>query len=908
MADETTNIPLIRTKLHRTQVPGNHLHRQRLLDQLNQHRNCPLILVSAPAGYGKSALISGWLESCHTPSTWLSLDENDNDPRTFLSYFLAAVQTLFPEAMRQIQGWLSAEYLPPLKTMGLTLLNDLDLIEEEFILVLDDYHLIREKIIHDLLNMLLRHPPRTFHLVVATRRDPFLPLIDLRARGQVIEVRAQALRFTAKEIALFLHQTMGMYVDDRMAAILEEKTEGWVAGLQLAALSLGDRADLDHMLENLVDDNRYVMDYFVSDILSKQPTAVQEYLLSTAILNRFCASLCAAVCTTVNETEIGSMTAKEFIRRLEQDNLFIIPLDNQRRWYRYHHLFQQLLEHQLKLKISPRDIDALHQRAGTWFAEQGLLEEALHHILATGDTKRAARLMAQHRHDLMNNEQWHRLRRWLALLPLTTIEGDPELLLVKAWLLIGWSEMADVMGRIEALLMEMPSDSAESIYLEGEFDTLRSLVCYHTAEAPAALSFAQQGLKKLGKEQNSITGLAVMLSCLSYQMLGKLEIAKKTVYQAIKAVNTEGSSYHARVMITSSFLCYMEADMKGVLQFSKQCLELGRKFKLDECIAHGHYFLGICHYDRNDPSAAESFLAPVVKGPYIVNTHNFAFSAFALALTYQALGRPIEAQEMVDLVINNAFAARNTSLLKMAQAFQAELALRKGHIAEIGHWAKTYDPEPFIVAYRFYVPQITYIKWLLTRHSKKGQQQAADLLSRLHNFFASGHNSRLLIEVLALQALFHDRKGNEQASFAALEQAVTLAEPGGLVRIFLDLGLEMADLMSRLKRENVSVRFISQILAGFSDEKPGTAQAVPDMPSNQISGADTPSAEKLLTNRELDILDLLSQRLSNKEIAEKLFISPSTVKRHTINIYEKLNVHTRREAADKALTLGLAQK
>jgi LuxR family maltose regulon positive regulatory protein len=743
------------------------------------------------------------------------------------------------------------------------------------------------------------------HLVVATRRDPPLSLMELRARGQMTEIRVQELRFSAGEIAQFLQQVMGMKVDEKTAAVLEKKTEGWVAGLRLAVLSLRERTDLDRILEDLPDDNRYVMDYIITEVLSRQPPTIQELLLATALLKRFCAELCEAVCPQSLEAGTCEITGLEFLERLEQSNLFVIPLDDQRHWFRYHHLFQQLLLRQLKSRFSPDKIDVFHHRAGTWFAENGLLEEALHHILAAGDIPKAALLVAKHRHDLMNKEQWHRLRGWLDLLPRHTVEASPELLLAKAWLLIGWPEMAEVMSRIESLLTEMAPDATSVIKLQCELDTLRSLVFYHMAEGQQAFNFAQRALQTFGREQNSIAGLAAMLLGLSYQMLGDLESARKAVHKAFKEVKVKGSTYHARVMLTLCFMDYMEADLKGALQSAKQCLKLGRQFKLAECSAHGHYFLGICHYNRNDLATAESYLIPVVKGPYITNSHNFAFSAFALALTYQTLGRPIEAQEMVDLVVNHALEIHNTSLLQTAQAFQAEVALRQGYVAEAGHWAKTFDPYPFSVAYRFYVPQITLAKWFLAQDSKKGQQQAADLLSRLHDFFASSHNSSLLIDVLALQALLYYARDNEAEAMSALDRAITLAEPGGFIRPFLDLGSQMAELLSRLSDQTMASGYVGQIMEAFGKDKT-VAQPTPTQDhASAMVPASAGALSELLTHREMEILRLLGPGLTNKEIASKLFISPETVKKHTQSIYHKLNVSNRRQAVARAYELGI---
>ena len=902
MVADSTIIPLIRTKLHRPPVAREHVHRTRLLDRLNKRLHRPLTLVSAPAGYGKSTLVSCWLESCDIPSVWMSLDENDNDPGAFLTYFLAALQSIFPGVGREIQPLLKGADLPPTAVLGRMLISNLDQINKEFICVLDDFHLIRKKAVHDLLAELLAHPLSSMHLVVVTRRDPSLQLSELRARGQMTEIRVEELRFSTAETAAFFQKVMEMQVDVRTAAAIEEKTEGWVTGLRLAALSMRQRPDLDRIMENLPDDNRYIMDYIAGEVISQQPRDIQEYLMTTSILNRFCAPLCEAVCPSGTETGVCVMNGQKFLESLQQANLFLIPLDNQQKWFRYHHLFQQLLQRHLELRLGPDKAAELHQTAAKWLADNGLIDEALHHHLSADDLPAAAQLIALHRHDLMNREEWHRLRRWLSMLPRDVIEKDPELLMVEAWLLIGWSEIAEVMDRIKALLTTMSPDSKAFKSLQGEWDTLRSLLYYHMADGPNALSFAKQAVARLPKEHMSVRGLAIMLLGMSYQMIGDLQKSHAVVLTALKEKKTHHTTYHGRVLLTFCFTGYLEADLNRVVQAARQVLSLGQELDLPELIAHGYYFLGISHYERNDLVAAEKYVSSVAEAYSMTNSHNFAFSSFAMALIYQALDRPDQAREMVESVVNYAFEMQNISLLQTAQAFQVELAIRQGNISEAGHWAKTYDPDPLHVAYRFYVPQITLVKWFLAQDTSESRQQAAKLLSRLHDFFSPIHNSRIQIEVRALQALLYDADGDKPAALIALEDAIILAQPGGQTRPFLDLGPKMAPLLHRLAERNTTSRFIGNLLAAFRDEN---IDSQPRSAKDRFPAVSAQPLSAPLTRREIEILDLLAPGLVNKEIGARLFISPETVKKHTQAIYRKLNVSNRRQAVVRAYELGL---
>jgi LuxR family maltose regulon positive regulatory protein len=867
-----------------------------------------LTLVSAPAGYGKSTLVSCWLEASDCRGAWLSLDENDNDLHLFLSYFVAAIQTIFPDACQDTQAMLSASDLPPVPVLARSLINELDQMDKAFILALDDYQFISAKAVHELLTELLRHPSPTMHLVLATRRDPPLPLTGLRARNQMTEIRVQQLRFSRAETSAFLQNVLDTLVDDAAAALLEEKTEGWVAGLRLAILSLQRQKDLESVLAELPEDNRYVMDYIVTEVVSKQPPVIQEYLLTTAFLDRFCAPLCEAVCMPDAEPGTCEMSGQEFLEWLEQANLFTIPLDLQHRWFRYHHLFQKLLKRRLKSRYSPHDISALHKQASAWFAENGLIEDALHHALEAGDPSGAAQLMARHRHDLVNQEQWHRLGRWLRMLTRDIVEKDPELLMLEAWYLFNRMrslEIVDVLDRAESLVALMTPESAATGALQGEIDALRSYQYYLTAHGHQAVAHAQRALEKIPRQHFSERGFAIILLALSYQMTGDLKRAHSVVLKALKEVEVQGDTYHARLLATLCFIHWMDADLSDLQQAAAQYLKLGQEHKLKETIALGRYFLGICHYDRNELTEAESYLASVVKERYIANTINYAHSAFALALIYQAQGRPEEAREEAESVVSQALETRNTFMLAVAEAFEAELAFRQGRIAEVGRWAKSFDPDPLLAAHRFYVPQLTLARVLLARDTTESRQKADAFLHRLHDFYTSIHNTRFQIEVLALQALLHEIKGDKTAALSALEHSVALAEPGGFIRLFVDLGPKMADLLSRLAKKNIAVKYVGKLLTAIRNEEAGPVRtASDDQPVAPLATSHLLPNESL-TNRELDILALLGQRKSNKEIAEKLFISPETVKRHTINIYQKLGVNSRQKAVTKAYALGI---
>lgn len=909
MAGETTTIPLLSTKLQRPPIFGDHVHRIQLLERLNQRRQRPLTLVTAPAGYGKSTLVSCWLETCDLPVAWLSLDETDNDLHLFLSYLLAAVRTASPGAGKKIQSLLNGPELPPLSILGGILTNALHQIKQAFILTLDDYHVIKNRVIHDLLIEIFKHPPHSMHLVLASRIDPPLPLASMRAKGEMTEIRVQDLRFSLEETAEFLQKMMDRKLDDRVVALMSEKTEGWVTGLRLAALSLRHREDLSGALTDLPNDNRYVMDYMVAEVLSHQRPRIQDYLLSTSILNRFCASLCEAVCLSDSASGICELNGRNFIEWAEQANLFVIRLDDEAIWFRYHHLFQDLLKNLLKRRFSLDDIDKLHRRAGTWFADKGLVEEALHHFLASRDTQAAARLVTRSRHDIMNQEKWHRLERCLRMLPPTSIEKYPELLITKAWLCENWfrlSEMEALLKKFETIITVTPSQTTtEWDALTAEFNVLKAFSQYLKGDGQAAVSLTESALGKLDPQALSVQGVCQMIMAGGYQMTGQLKKAYAVLHNALKDEVPHGTTYHARLYMALCLVHWIASDLTGMRQGAQQELKLGQDFNLPQSIAFGHYFMGIFHYLRSELAKAEKQLHLAIQDLFKAFTMNYSHSTFALALCLQAQFRPDEAIDVVENLIAHALESHNGELLTISHAFQAELNLRQGNISKAEQWAQNYDPQPFHPGYRFYLPQLTLVKVHLALNTEESRQRANDLLSQLYNFYSSIHNIRFLIDVSALQALACDARNDEAVAFEKLIEALRLAEPNKIIRPFLDLGFKMADLITRLAKQDVSLKYIGILLNAFRNEMAVVFQSNSSVKAPTTQPSINTSQLESLSNRELEIMALLAQRMSNKEIAEKLFLSVKTVKAHLYNIYQKLNVSTRRQAVVKGNALGL---
>lgn len=885
------------------------MHRTRLIELLNSGRDLPLTLVLAPAGSGKTTLLSDWLETCPCPSAWLSLDEGDSDLGVFLSYFIAAIRTLFADACRQTMALLQAAEQPPASVLAATWINEIEDLrdspllasEQSFVVVLDDYHAITGQEVNALLIELLRHPPQTMRLAIATRSDPALPLNRLRARGQLIEIRRSDLRFSVAETREYLQRATEKPVTDAVAATLTEKTEGWITGLHLAVLNLRHAADSSEFVAGFEASERYIMDYLVDEVLSLQSAPVQEFLLKTSLLDRLYGPLCEAVTDLADTMDDG----QSYLEWLEQGNLFVIALDSQRQWYRYHHLFQLLLRNRLERQYNQEQIAGLHRRASAWFADNGFVEDAITHALAAGEEATAARVIVSHRYEAMNQERWQQIDRWLRLMPRQVVDEEPALRLLRAWILQRQWRLADLPAYLDGIdtqidALEPGIDTQE---LRGEVDALRSLLSYfalHGGEEISAL--ASRALERLPMANSSARGLAWLYYAGGYQARGETKRAREIFVEGLKEDSLHGNSFPSRILLGLCLLDWLNADLSNLRQVAAHFLSLASQRGLTESSGWAHYFLGVAAYDANDLDQAESEFKAVTGQRYVAHTVPYAQSVFGLASVYLARGATDQARELVDSVAAHGLEVNNPRLLADADAFRALLALQQGQQAQARHrataLADSAQPAP---AVQFLSQEVMLARVYLGLATPADLHAAAKVILHLRGLAEGSSNTRRMIEVLALQALLDDAQGNRPAALLSLQEAIGLAEPGGLLRIIVDLGPQIAYLLTQLSRQNGASPFIGQILRAFpaADVKGlDLIHTVPEV-ANQ-TGLVEP-----LTNREMQVLEMLAQRLTAKEIASELFISERTVKRHTANIYQKLDVSSRQQAIASAAFLGI---
>jgi LuxR family maltose regulon positive regulatory protein len=888
----TDNSPhaLISTKLQRPRVGRDLVQRPRLLEQLANP--AALTLVIAPAGYGKTTLLSAWLAISTIPSAWLSLDAQDSDLITFATYLVAAVQTLFPTAGTETVELLNGVTRPPLAALTRSLLNTIESIEQEFILVLDEYHVIHDNAVHELITELVRYSPHNLYLVVAARFDPPLPLSSFRARGQFTELRAANLRFTVEEATRLLRDNLQLPLDDQTVALLRSRTEGWAVALRLAALYYRHTGQLTAQSLDQNSSSRYVMNYLAAEVLSQLPVAIQEFLLKTSILDRLCGPLCEAL-TGVADSERNGHATLEW---LQQADLFVTPLGDERAWFRYHPLFQEFLQQQLTQQHDPVEIGALHLAASAWLAQNGYAEEALQHALTAGDTAAAVQIVAQQRRELMNHEEWLRLERWVHLFPREVIDRKPELLLSEACYRRFRQQLTylpPLLDRVEALLSQLPLTAATVDRMQGEVETWRSMVSYFSGDSARGMTAAQRALEKIPAEWWMLRAQARLFLSGCYLMTGDLRLAYANLYDSGEP--DQGVAFRKRLLVNACFIHWLAADLSGLAQAAAQVLvERDRPGLQVETSTWAHYHLGLVHYQRNDLVEAERQLTPLVLQPSQAHVQCFLSGAAALALTYQAQGQPDNAREIAETMVSFALQIRDSTALHTAKAFQADLALRQGRLAEAVQWAEQYDrplaPLPF-----FCRPPLTLARVRLAQNTPLSRQQAGQVLSELDTYYRSTSCNSIMIEVLAVRALLHQAAGHESAALEDLQHSIGLAEPGGFIRLFVDLGEPLEQLLTTLLRKQAASSYAAQILTAFP-------------PTSSPTAARRQANEALLsplTSREFEVLNLLEKRYTNKEIAETLVISLETVHSHIKRIGDKLGAHGRQAIVQAASDQGL---
>ena len=904
--DPTLPDYLLPTKLYRPRIALRLVHRGRLLARLEQSANLRLTLISAPAGYGKTTLVDVWLEETERPYAWLSLDNLDNDLGAFLLYLLAAIRTTYPTAVPITWATVNTAGQVLNERLADTLLQELSALEEPLWLVIDDYHVIQQLDIHTFMARLVMNTPPAVHFVLLSRSDPPFPLARLRARRQLSELRVVDLRFDHQEIGLLLRNTVNTAVSDNVAALLEERTEGWPAGLQLAAISLRDSASPEAFAQRFAaNSHRLVSEYLIDEVLATLSAKQRRELLHSSLPDRFCAPLFGAL-TGAPEIEDPD---RHYLESLWRSNLFVVALDDEGIWYRYHTLFRMLLRQRLSQTESPAAIAALHARASAWFAGQGLLEEAIIHAQLAQEPSTATQLFEDHLPEALNSNDWRRLERWLHHFP---ADGPPQpvLLIARAFLHHFSFQHARILPLVAAAaeaLAQKPerlSPDKRETY-QGLLYVLRAAAYRNTAgDREEALAVGAAARRQLPDSFSATRSIAESNYILTLNSLGRREQALQTAAELLSQQPLGPDVRTLRLLLATCGIHFSAADLPRLQESLPLFHSLAQRAR--QPVLHGwaSFGLGWYHYQLNDLLVAERYLAETVALRHEAHGRTVIDAYSGLTLTHLALGRYHEAQGAIAELRAFLHDRGMLNRLILADSLAVRLALARGEYSPARHSVAgfTHDVPAQVITDLWELPAVTAVRAYLARGGSQDLASAADLLAAMRAVAADWHNTSRQIELMTLEAQRQAACDDEKAALAALATAVRLAEPGGTLRLIADAGPALQPLLRRLLAQNIAPAYVQRLLAVFPPESmptvPGSDPALPLLPpARQLSAA--------LTNREIDVLLLLADRLTNKEIADRLSLSPNTVKKHTIHLYEKLGVKTRRQAVARAQALGL---
>jgi LuxR family maltose regulon positive regulatory protein len=883
--------PLLDTKLHIPARHANLIQRPRLIELLNQGCHSKMTIISTPTGYGKTTLLCQWQSNCNLPVAWLTLDKADNDPVRFLSYLIAALQRFEPDLgsgaldVLQTSGVVSAGAWSPIELALTLLLNDLTSGSRPLILVLDDYHLIENARIHQLVTYLLDNQPEQLHLVIATRVDPPLPVSRLRAQAQLVEVRVDDLCFTSDESFEFYNDVMGLSLSTEQVAVLERRTEGWIAGLQLAALSMREHEDIIGFIEAFTGSHRFILDYLTEEVFNRQSSEVRAFLLKTAILDHLNASLCNAITRQDDSQEI--------LEFLDEMNLFIVPLDDERRWYRYHHLFAELLQQRLQ-KECPSLVPALHQQASKWYEENGFVLNAVSHALNAGEYKRTADLIEKSGWSVLMRGELATLLSWLEYLPEELLRSRPQLAFFNIWALA-------YSGALEEVEQKLQNVDLQSV--RGEVATVRAHIAAVHGDITLAIALAHKASEQLPAENILLQGIVAQTLGLAYHWSGSPRAASQELSRAIKLSQEAGEPF--LTMTAMAFLgraLEIQGELHQAVNTYQQMLELVNQPGRRPVPFTGMAYVGIAGslYEWNDLDGAK---ANAIKGINLSEQGGFIpyqlAGSIILAHVYLACGDLPGAQEIIMQVGHLEQKCEYAYVLAISNELRTELWLEQGKMSAALQWAKHHPlSQTNKPSLAFEVEQITAVRILLARIEqlpRASADQIAKCLKHLEWLLTEAKIAERvgsIIRILVLQAKTLQIQGNHEAAVIKLGEALSLAEPEGYMRVFIDEGALIEELLRRTGSRGFAPRLVAELIA-----------AIQNSPHHE--NIETQALIDPLSKRELEVLRLLADGYSNLDIADRCVITVGTVKAHTASIYRKLNVNSRSQAVARARELDL---
>jgi LuxR family maltose regulon positive regulatory protein len=879
-------VEILRTKLYRPRPPERFLKRRRLMEQLEAGLDRPVTVVTAPAGYGKTMLVSSWLADSLHPSGWVSLDDGDNDLLAFLTYLIAAVQMIYPDACSGSAALLQGVNPAPLPVLQTRLLNELDLLPQKTILILDDYHLIQCPEIHSLLVHLINHMPPDLHLVICSRTHPPFPFPVWRARQKVNEIDTRDLIFTRFETEQFLHNVLGTALPAETIRILSEKTEGWITGLQLAAYSFHKaRVPAAFVTSFQKNGAQNIREFLLDQAFLCQPPPIQEFLLKTSILDRFSAPLCNALGLSGENLR----STQDTLDILSRSNLFIVPIDEQGEWFRYHNLFAEMLQRRLVQQFQPETIQGLHHKAMEWFEAHDAIDEAIQHALAANDEIDAAVIVERHCFEALNQERNAGIDRWLAALPQTLLDVRPRLMIIRCWI-ESYRERGVTSGTSSARLrktqavvntLQAELDPETRILLDGYASALWPHYLIYTGEFETGAAQGERAIQILPPGHDYVRGRAVMGWALCMQGLGRGAEAVQYILSEL-AGHPEVNAYTLAILQT---LCSLYAMCGRRAELEQSAQRLCTQAEANGYLilsGWGHYMLGLADYVGYRLESAAQHFERVADMQYLISKSIVRESLVGLSLVYQALGDSTGVQD----TLRRLSEFEGSSANDYQCSLQARLALMRNDLPTAERWSMP-DPDsrPAYLFAWLEIPHFTQARVWVIGGKPENLNKAVALLADLGTIATRmGCLWRVTESQVWLACAFY-QQGKRSAALDLLTQTIRNAQPAQFDQLFIETGPLMEEMLAQV--DNGDSIFVRQILARIRLEHRES------------------ECDHLLTRREVEVLRLLEEHLSEREIATRLSVSPDTVKKHCYHIYNKLGVNRRRDAVAVARGEGI---
>lgn len=909
MVQEEAAVPerLLITKLHVPPVPPGWLTRPRLGRRLEAAVHCRLTVVCAPAGFGKTTLLCEWIarlaKDGGPPVAWLSVDREDNDPERFWTYFVAAMQTVQPRLARGALALLETGKAPSIRAVLTTLVNDISEAGSEFLIVLDDYHEISSRSVHESLAFLVDHLPPRAHVVLATRADPPLPLARLRVRGQLCELRAADLRFTMEEATAFFNDIMDLGLSSDNVRALESLTEGWIASIRMAAISMQSCDSISGFIAEFAGTHRHIMDYLVEEVLGRQDSAVQDFLLRTSVLDRLSAPLCSAV-TGIDRTQ-------ELLDHLQSSNLFIVPLDEGRQWFRYHHLFSDLLRDRLR-RTRPELVRILHQRASDWFQAHGLTAEAIQHALAARDHRRAADYIEKAAVPLISQGRISGPQGWLEKLPMDVILSRP-------WLCIGLANVRSARGQLAAVqpLVEAveehlaragagdaPADAESDRRIRNHLVSLRIPPVLARGEIDEAIRLCREAMEQLPDDQPTVRCMVVLLLGLAHWMKADMHQAAQCLEEARVTGQATGNYFITLVAMGHlADILVRQGRLHQAVEASRKAIRLGTEWGGGEPLpatSYAHICLAQVLYQWNEIEEAVHYVDRAVElGRQGVQLTIAVIAMPGLAPLTELTGRTTALADAVEELEGVATASRSAMMSRITAAWRARLALARGDVSEALEWAANAEalmghPDEGLE----FPLEFEYLTLARLKIARGEVHRVPAMLEQLRRKAEAEGRLGSVIEVLVMLAATMRAQGRVEEALGTLQKALSLGQPEGYLRVFADGGEAVADLLRLALARQTLPEYVSAVLASFSSPAEAERGAAP-------RGLRVSPAIEPLSPRELEVLGLLARGATNRQIAEELVLVTGTVKAHLQSIYRKLGVHNRTQAVARARGLKL---